>query len=68
MLTKRNRLHRLEDRLLPKAFKPALTFLWGSHEQDAELEALEARARAEDKELIVIRLVPLEGPSDHVTA
>ena len=63
------RLAKLETAMLPVPFKPALTFLWGSPDQDAELAALECRAEAEDRRLIVIKLVaPTQQENTHVTA
>ena len=63
------RLTKLETVILPDPFKPALTFVWGSEADDAALEAMEQQAEAEDKRLIVIRLVaPAPPENTHVTA
>ena len=63
------RLTKLETAMLPVPFKPMLTFLWGSPDQDVELAALERQAKAEDRPLIVIKLVPpTQQENTHVTA
>ena len=63
------RLAKLETAMLPSPFKPALAFLWGSEADDPALAAMERQAEAEDRRLIVIKLVaPTQQENTHVTA
>lgn len=58
------RLQRLEDRRSPPQSKAAMTFIWGSSEQDAQLAEMEAKAKAEGRELLVIRLRSFDEDGD----
>ena len=62
------RLSKLETTILPDTVKPALTFLWGSEADDPALAAMERQAEAEERRLIVIRIVgPSAQENTHVT-
>jgi hypothetical protein len=65
MTALRNRLTRLEAQRPPESVKPALTFMWFGEKDDAELAEIKVRAEAENRPLMVIRIVepsPRERP------
>ena len=64
-----HRLAKLETAMLPAPFKPMLTFLWGSEEDNVALSAIQYRADTEGLELMVIKLVAAtQEENTHVTA
>jgi len=51
------RVTRLEAKRPPEPCKPGLTFLWFGEKDNPALAEMQARAEAEDRTLMVIRIV-----------
>jgi IS4 transposase len=56
-LSIKSRASRLEAKRPPEPLKPGLTFLWFGEKDDQALAEMQARAEAEDRTLMVIRIV-----------